>query len=177
MDENELKIVSEISKKSDASQRHLSKAADLSLGMVNIILHRLIEKGYMKIKQLDGRRVQYILTPKGFAEKVDRSKHYLKKTILNVSLIKETIKKRVEQKVSEGKRRFYILGGGELADFIDIAFRELSEGGVSHLHIRNLNEASDRNGVIILTEGFSGILPENGRTVVDLSKELAEVLV
>jgi len=49
MDKNELLIISEISKNSEASQRHLSKVSNLSLGMVNILLHRLIEKGYMKI--------------------------------------------------------------------------------------------------------------------------------
>lgn len=177
MDENELKIISEISKNSEASQRHLSKVSDISLGMVNIILHRLIEKGYMKIKQLDGRKVQYILTPKGFSEKVDRSKQYLKKTILNVALIKDTIKDKMLQQYGKGIKLFYVLGAGELSHFIDIAAKETGKPDISCVHIRSLADASDPRSVLILTEGFSGDLLSDTRAVIDLSKELAEVLI
>ena len=177
MDDNELKIISEISKNADASQRHLSKAADLSLGTVNIILHRLIEKGYMKIKQLDGRKVQYLLTPKGFAEKIDRSKQYLKNTILNVSVIKDTIRNRMLELYKKGKRSYYVLGGGELSHFVDIAVKESGKSDISCRHVNSLSEVTDKGGVILLTEGYSGGLPENGKLFIDLAKELAEVLI
>ena len=177
MDENELKIISEISKNSEASQRHLSKVSDLSLGMVNIILHRLIEKGYMKIKQLDGRKVQYILTPKGFTEKVDKSKQYLKKTILNVSIIKGTIKDRMLKQYDKGRKIFYVLGAGELSHFVDISVKELGKPDISCVHLHSFNDATDPKAVLVLTEGFSGDLSSDTRSVIDLANELSEVLI
>lgn len=125
MDEHEHRIISELSKNSDASQRQLSKVSELSLGMVNIVLHRLIEKGYMKIKQLDGRKVQYILTPKGFSEKLKRSKQYVRNTVSLISSMKESVKKIVGDYRMTGVRKFAVLGRGELLTVIELAVREL----------------------------------------------------
>ncbi len=67
--EREPKIIEEISQDKNSTQRKISHKLGLSLGMTNIILKRLDSKGYIKVKGLNRRKVQYILTLKGFAEK------------------------------------------------------------------------------------------------------------
>ncbi len=63
------------------NQRSIAKHADLSLGMVNLILKRFIQMGYIRIKNLNGRRLNYLLTPKGMYEKSRQSCHYIQRIL------------------------------------------------------------------------------------------------
>ena len=53
--EQELRIIEEISRSRDLTQRKISHRLDLLLGMTNLILKRLVNKGYIKVKGLEGR--------------------------------------------------------------------------------------------------------------------------
>ncbi|NQS89643.1 winged helix-turn-helix transcriptional regulator, partial [Patescibacteria group bacterium] len=59
IDERELRIIEEISRDKNLTQRKISHKLGLSLGMTNIILKRLASKGYIKVKELNRRKVQY----------------------------------------------------------------------------------------------------------------------
>ncbi len=176
MDEHEHRIITEISKRSDASQRHLSKVSNLSLGMVNIVLHRLIEKGYMKIKQLDGRKVQYILTPKGFSEKVKRSQQYIQNTISSLAVIKDAIKKVMTDHSKNGVKRFVVLGRGEIRDIIDISFRELGLPDVTMGHKDSLEDIKDPSVVALCIEGIPANKKNDSIIFIDIQKVLAEAI-
>ena len=176
MDDKEHKIISEISRNSSASQRDLSRVSDLSLGMVNIILHRLIEKGYMKIKQLDGRKVNYILTPKGFSEKIERSKQYLKKTIFNVSLIKNSLKNAVLEQYQNGHKQFVILESRELLHMMEQAVKESGLSDVKFL-FKETRDIIDGTGfVIFYMESDGAKMKDNGNIYVDVNKVLQDLI-
>lgn len=175
MDEHEHKIVSELSKNSGASQRHLSKVSELSLGMVNIVLHRLIEKGYMKIKQLDGRKVQYILTPKGFSEKVKKSRQYVSNTISLISVMKDAVRNIIDGYYSRGTRRFCVLGKGELLSVIEMAAKEFGPEYIELLRADDVSQIKADAEVVFCISEFpqSG----NGRHVfVDITQKIAETV-
>lgn len=173
MDEIEHKIITELSKNSSASQRYLSKVANLSLGMVNIILHRLIEKGYMKIKQLDGRKVQYILTPKGFYEKIERSKQYIKNTISIISNMKEAVKRILLKYYEEGYKNIAILGEGELLSIIELAYKELSLKEFKIYRISDEKEIKS-NTFIVLVMNKDFISKTKDVVFVDIMQKIAE---
>jgi len=175
MDEHEHKIISELSKNSAASQRHLSKASELSLGMVNIVLHRMIEKGYMKIKQLDGRKVQYLLTPKGFSEKVKKSRQYVSNTISLISVMKDSVKKILSDYRAQGYKKFCVLGRGELLSVIEMAAKELVVEDIELSRADNVSQIkADTEIIFCLSE-----LPQskNGRQIfVDITQKIAEAV-
>ena len=64
-----LKILEEIDKGRAPSQRYLAKELNVSLGLVNSFIKRLVNKGYFKITTIPKNRVRYIMTPMGIAEK------------------------------------------------------------------------------------------------------------
>jgi DNA-binding MarR family transcriptional regulator len=84
VNENELKIIEEISREKGLTQRDLSKKTNLSLGAVNIILKRLVGRGALKTKNLNPKKIEYIITPKGFAEKAKKSYNYFLKTVKKI---------------------------------------------------------------------------------------------
>jgi DNA-binding MarR family transcriptional regulator len=92
MDEREFELVNIIGAKLGSNQRDLSRHMELSLGMVNMLLRRLNSKGYIRINQLNKNKVEYILTSKGFSEKMRKSVKYTMKTISSIGLIKARLK-------------------------------------------------------------------------------------
>ena len=72
-----LRLMGEIERDGNSSQRELSRRLNLSLGLVNTFLKRLVAKGYFKVKTMPRNRVKYFLTPKGLARKSRLTVEYL----------------------------------------------------------------------------------------------------
>jgi predicted transcriptional regulator len=82
-------------------QRDLAHMAGTSLGMTNSILKRLTRKGWITIKKLNSRNIQYAVTLEGINEIIRRSYGYFKRTIRNVFFYKE----KIDDAISGAKRR------------------------------------------------------------------------
>ena len=150
--ERELKIIDEISRDRNLTQRKISQGLGISLGLTNLILRRLSSKGYIKIKGLDRRKVQYILTPKGFTEKAKRSYRYLLKTIHSLKEIKKKIQQLILIEYERGKTHFIILGDGELADIIELSLKDLNKSELRYRRVSKLKDINSNKAVILLAQ-------------------------
>ena len=72
---NEFEIIKSVESKNTITQRELAKKTGLSLGAVNVLIKRLIQKGLLKIEQINARTIRYILTPKGLLERSKRNQY------------------------------------------------------------------------------------------------------
>ena len=80
--EQELIVLDEIHRrKTNIRQRDIAKIIGVSLGMTNAILKRLINKGWLQIKKINNRNVNYIVSPKGIEELTRRSFRFFKSMI------------------------------------------------------------------------------------------------
>jgi len=152
MEDYEFKIIDEIGKDLNTTQRKISHQIGLSLGMTNIIMKRLIAKGYVKVKGLNRRNVQYILTPRGFAEKVKKTHRYLLRIIETLKTVKEKIQDTVLEYYEKGERNFTILGKGELADIVEISLRDLRKGDLQYWRVRTPKEINSKDSIILLAD-------------------------
>ena len=148
----EFKIIDEIGKDLNTTQRKISRQIGLSLGMTNIITKRLIAKGYVKVKGLNRRNVQYILTPRGFAEKVKKTHRYLLRTIETLREVKEKIQDTVLEYYKKGEKNFTILGKGELADIVEMSLRDMGKGDLRYWRARSPEEINSKHSIILLTD-------------------------
>lgn len=64
-----LLLLEEISREETLSQRDLSKRLGIAVGLVNSYIKNMISKGYVRVSSFPSNRYQYLLTPKGIAEK------------------------------------------------------------------------------------------------------------
>ena len=172
MDPKELKLILEIAKNGNTTQRNLSKRTNLSLGLVNLILKRLVQRGYIKSRELDAKKAEYILTPKGFAEKAKKSYAYIFKTIDMVKNIKEEIKKIILKEYNKGTRDFVVLGEGSLTDLVRLAF---SENRFDNMQYRFLKKPEwiEKEELVLITD--EQIKKVNGNRVINLAEKLADV--
>ena len=154
--ERELKIIEEISQDKNLTQRKISHKLGLSLGMTNLILKRLVNKGYIKVKGLNRRKVQYILTAKGFAEKTKKSYRYFLKTIYSLQEMKKKIQHLVLMEYQKDETHFVILGDGELADIVELSLKGLNKSELEYRRISRLEDINSSNAVVLLAEGKPG---------------------
>jgi predicted transcriptional regulator len=85
-------------------QRDLARIAGASLGMTNSILKRLVKRGWISIKKLNSRNIQYAVTPEGMNEIIHRSYRYFKRTIRNVVYHKD----RIDEAILGAKKNNFI---------------------------------------------------------------------
>ena len=173
MEEREFELVNIIGANLASSQRDLSRHMDLSLGMTNMLIRRLVTKGYIRIKQLDKKKVQYILTPKGFAEKMQKSVKYTLKTLNSIGLMKSRLLVLLKGAYEAGTRKFYVLGGPDLAGLIEMT---LNENFLHDFQVIRINDMPSDvvDGVILICREDVDASNLGAAKVINVIEELAK---
>lgn len=113
----ELEVLRHIAGQKDVRQRDIAQIIGMSLGMTNAILKRLARKGFITIRKVNNRNIIYAVSPAGFDEIAHRSYRYLKRTIRNVVVYRETIESLVELIAGQGFTEIDLIEESDL-DFI-----------------------------------------------------------
>lgn len=96
--EEALSVIKEIETNPTATQRAVSKKLGISLGKTNYLLKELIAKGLIKGESFSNnpgkfRKISYLLTAKGFEEKMRLMQHFLKKKEAEYRALKEDLER------------------------------------------------------------------------------------
>ena len=111
-----LRLMGEIERDGNPSQRDLSRRLNLSLGLVNTFLKRLVSKGYFKVKTMPRNRVKYFLTPKGLARKSKLTVEYLRYSINFYNEIKKLLLNKFQDMQGSQTKSILLFGAGEVAE-------------------------------------------------------------
>jgi DNA-binding MarR family transcriptional regulator len=65
--DRDLVILDHIEQDPDASQANLAAQLGVAVGTINWHIKRLIDKGYVKVRRVERRKLRYIITPEGLA--------------------------------------------------------------------------------------------------------------
>ena len=91
-----IKIIRELEKAPEQSQRALSETCGVSLGSIHYCLNALIEKGYVKAQNFKNAQNKlayaYILTPSGMKLKKELTIAFLKRKQVEYELLQREIK-------------------------------------------------------------------------------------
>ncbi|MBI5565820.1 MAG: winged helix-turn-helix transcriptional regulator [Chloroflexi bacterium] len=123
--EHELRILQEIERNPATTQATLASQLGVAVGSVNFVIKRLIGKGYIHVKQLERRRLKYIITPKGIAL---RSKLTMDSLQYSMRLYRETrvrAKELLNAVQQAGYAQVAIRGESELAEIVALTCLEL----------------------------------------------------
>jgi DNA-binding MarR family transcriptional regulator len=111
-----LRLMGEIDRDGDHSQRELSRRLNISLGLVNTFLKRLVNKGYFKVKTMPRNRVKYFLTPEGLARKSKLTVEYLQYSLNFYKDIKTLLLNRYKDMDKNNVKSVLFYGAGEVAE-------------------------------------------------------------
>lgn len=117
--EKVFRVLEMIAQRPRVSQRELAEKTGFSLGLINLTLKRLIKTGHIKVSALNRRKLEYLLTPKGFVEKTNRTTHYITRTLETFSEYKRRIDALLTELVADGHASFALLGEGEVASMVE----------------------------------------------------------
>lgn len=127
-----LRLMGELDRDGGSSQRELSQRLNISVGLVNTFLKRLVGKGYFKVKTLPRNRLKYLLTPEGLARKTRLTAEYLRYSINFYRDIKQLLLSKFEEMEGRHVRKVLFFGAGEVAE---MAFLYLQ---LTHLELAGL---------------------------------------
>jgi DNA-binding MarR family transcriptional regulator len=111
-----LRLMDEIGHNGIHSQRELSQRLNISLGLVNTFLRRLVNKGYFKVTTMPRNRVKYFLTPEGLARKAKLTAEYLSYSVHFYRDIKDLLLDKYADMEKNQVRSVLFFGAGEVAD-------------------------------------------------------------
>ena len=117
-------LLSEIDANSDISQRELSNKTGVSLGSVNLLMKKMIREGLIKMEKIHANRVIYMLTPKGMAEKAEKTVRYIRHHYNAIQETKERIRRKLDQHEKQYEQIVVCLPTGELKDLVETTLAE-----------------------------------------------------
>jgi DNA-binding MarR family transcriptional regulator len=171
LNEREFELINIVGAELGANQRDLSKQLDISLGMTNLLIRRLVAKGYIRIRQLNKKKTQYILTSKGFTEKYHKSVNYTLKTIRSIGLIRNQLNIVIQRLYQQGERVFFILGSSDLVELVEMSLSQPQWVGVQFSRVEQITDHSE--GVFLICQEQADTPQSPAIRCVDLIKELA----
>jgi len=111
-----LRLMDEIDRNGIHSQRELSQRLNISLGLVNTFMKRLVNKGYFKVMTMPRNRVKYFLTPEGLARKAKLTAEYLRYSVHFYMDIKDLLLDKYAEMEKNQVKSILFFGAGETAD-------------------------------------------------------------
>ena len=120
----ELALLEHIESNPDVTQASLATQLGVAVGTVNWHLKRLIEKGYIKIKRAERKKLRYIITPEGIALRTLLTVDYIEQQFLLYRNTRQRVREHLEQIKNAGYEEVSILGEGDVADICRLSCLE-----------------------------------------------------
>ncbi len=144
--ERHLEILTAIEEGHALTQRDLAKRLNVALGLTNLHIKRLAKKGYIKIvafrrKPSARKRLRYLLTPAGFAEKTRLAYAHITYSLQLYRRARELLRHELSLLSGNGLKRLVLYGTGEAAELAYLTLREL---GLEPLGVFSREPADDR---------------------------------
>jgi len=124
------RLLAEIASGEHGSQRTLSRRLGIALGLTNLLIRRLVRKGWVRVIQIRPNRVMYLLTPTGIAEKARMSRDSLQYSLRFYTEARQRIAARFATLSHEwvssaaDEKRIVFFGTGEVAEVGYVCLQE-----------------------------------------------------
>jgi DNA-binding MarR family transcriptional regulator len=112
----ELALLEKIESNPDVTQASLATQLGVAVGTVNWHLRRLIDKGYIKIKRAERKKLRYIITPEGITLRALLTVDYIEQQFQLYRNTRQRVREHLQQIKAAGFEKVSIHGEGDVAD-------------------------------------------------------------
>ena len=120
----ELIILDRIVQDPDVNQSTLAAQLGVAVGTVNWHIKRFIEKGYVKAKRAQRKKLRYIITPEGLALRARLTVDYVENSMHLYRRTRQRVLAALKEVRSAGFNSVRIVGDGDLAEVIRLTCME-----------------------------------------------------
>jgi len=121
----ELRLLDQVDENPDVTQRQLSLGIGVALGLTNVLLKNLVQKGYIKVNQATWKRRLYTLTPDGFSRRFRLMTSYVRKVLDHYQSVRQTLRDQLEPLALNEESKVAIFGTDEFAELVYLGLKEL----------------------------------------------------
>jgi predicted ArsR family transcriptional regulator len=137
----ELNLLEQIERDPDVTQASLATQLGVAVGTVNWHIKRLIEKGYVKVKRAERKKLRYIITPEGIALRARLTVDYIERSFDLYRRTRQRVKTHLSEVKKAGYRRVRLVGDGDVADICRLSCLEqdveiVGDGNVPVLEVK-----------------------------------------
>ncbi len=129
-----------------ASQRTLAKNAGMSLGMMNAILGRFVERGWIMLTNVNLKKLSYAITPDGVAELVGRGRRFAKRTFEIANQYNDALYCIIKAARDSGKTKVVLCGNSYIRFMIAYVCSQLE----IELEESEIDSAGNFNNSLVL---------------------------
>ena len=140
-DYRELQLLSEFEKSPEVTQRELSRKVGIALGLTNLLVRKLVQKGYIRATGTTWKRWLYTLTPAGLSHKVNLTVGYVNRVLSDYHTARSILIDELEALTLHRESRVAICGTGEFAELVYLALQSI---GVEEITVFDSNGSGDR---------------------------------
>ncbi len=127
--EYDLRVLRAIASGQRVTQRSLSSELGVALGLTNLLIRRLVGKGYVKVARMGTRHIRYLMTPAGWEALAHATRLSLENTVHLYTETREHIRTSLAA-VSErceaddsGAKRVVFYGAGDVAEIAYVSLQ------------------------------------------------------
>jgi DNA-binding MarR family transcriptional regulator len=147
----DMALLETIEQDPDVNQSTLATQLGVAVGTVNWHIKRLIEKGYIKIKRANRKKLRYIITPEGIAERARLTVDYIEQQFLLYRRVRERVSRYLQEVHKSGYDKVRLIGEGDVADICKLSCIEqgialTTESSVPVLEVNGLSVVLHPNG-------------------------------
>ncbi len=130
----QLQLLNEIQKKKNHSQRSISKELNIALGLVNSIIKKFVNKGFLKLSEAPMKRYFYYITPKGLIEKVKLTRDFFKSSLEFYNIARNQYEQIFLKLKKQNPEKIFLLGTSEFAEIaiLSAKINNISLDGIIH---------------------------------------------
>ena len=120
----ELTLLEQIERDPDVTQASLAVQLGVAVGTVNWHIKRLVEKGYVKVKRAERKKLRYIITPEGIALRARLTVDYIERSFDLYRRTRQRVKEHLNEVKKAGYDRVRLVGDGDVADICRLSCLE-----------------------------------------------------
>jgi DNA-binding MarR family transcriptional regulator len=128
--EYDRKVLEAIASGRRVTQRSLSSDLGVALGLTNLLIRRLVGKGYVKVSKMGTRHVRYLMTPAGWEALASATRQSLENTVHLYTETREHIRNSLaaisERCTADGRarKRVVFYGAGDVAEIAYVSLQK-----------------------------------------------------
>lgn len=122
-------ILQAIASRERVTQRSLADELGVALGLTNLLVRRLVGKGYVKMAGMGTRHVRYLITPAGWEALASATRESMANTVRLYTQTREQIRAslaRISEQCDvdpEGAKRVVFYGAGDVAEIAYVSLQ------------------------------------------------------
>ena len=154
----ELSVLSEVENNPQVSQRQLAQRMGIALGLTNVMLRNLVQKGYIRATKAGLKSWLYNLTPEGFSLKVKLTLGYVHRVLDHYHGVRQTLADELAPLALNSESRVAIYGTTEFAELVFLGLRDFS---IEEIDIFSSGNANGARFLAMPVRDINTLVPAN----------------